>query len=62
MITVRVNKNMQKNKQNIKTEKEYITLKDRTVVYYVKIDTVSDEQVEDMMTESVSYEYQESYS
>lgn len=62
MITVRVNENMQKNKQNIKTEKEYITLKDKTVVYYVKIDTVSDEQVEDMMTESVSYEYQESYS
>lgn len=53
---------MQNNKQNIKTEKEYITLKDKTVVYYVKIDTVSDEQVENMMTESVSYEYQESYS
>lgn|GEM_PF-3780812 len=62
MITVKVNKNMQKNKQNIETQKEYLTLKDKTVVYYVKIDTVSDEQLEDMMTESVSYEYQESYS
>jgi len=62
LITVKVNKNMQKNKQNIETQKEYLTLKDKTVVYYVKIDTVSDEQLEDMMTESVSYEYQESYS
>lgn len=52
---------MQKDTQN-KKQKEYIKIKDKTVVYYVQIDSVTEQEMEDMMVETLPYSYYEVYN
>ena len=52
-----------KNKPLNKQDKElYLKVKDNTVIYYVKIDSISEDQMEDMMVDSIHYGYSESYT
>jgi hypothetical protein len=41
---------------------EYIKVKDRTVIYYIQIDSISEEQMENMMVETFPYSYYEVYN
>jgi len=51
------------NKPLNKQDKElYLKVKDNTVIYYVKIDSISEDQMEDMMVDSIHYGYSESYT
>lgn len=51
------------NKPLNKQHKElYLKVKDNTVIYYVKIDSISEDQMEDMMVDSIHYGYSESYT
>jgi len=52
---------MQKDTQNNK-QKEYIKVKDKTVVYYVQIDSLKEQQMEDNMVETLPYSYYEVYN
>lgn len=48
---------------NIQENKNlYLKVKDNTVIYYVKIDSISEDQMEDMMVDSIHYGYSESYT
>lgn len=50
------------NKLPKKEDKQlYLKLKDNTVIYYVKIDSISENEMEDMMVDSIAYGYSESY-
>lgn len=51
------------NKPLNKQDKElYLKVKDNTVIHYVKIDSISEDQMEDMMVDSIHYGYSESYT
>lgn len=51
------------NKTLNKQDKQlYLKLKNNTVIYYVKIDSISEDQMEDMMVDSIHYGYSESYT
>jgi hypothetical protein len=43
-------------------DQEYIKVKDRTVIYYIQIDSISEEQMESMMVETFPYSYYEVYN
>lgn len=63
MIILKVTKNMNTTKLlNQKTDKEYIKVKDKTVIYYLQIDSLTEDQMEDMMVDSIHYGYAESYT
>lgn len=51
------------NKPLNKQDKQlYLKVKNNTVIYYVKIDSISEDQMEDMMVDSIHYGYSESYT
>lgn len=47
---------------NEKNNKEYIKVKDKTVIYYLQIDSLTEDQLEDYMVESIPYSYNEIYT
>lgn len=54
-------KNINKNNPNINPDL-YIKVKEKTVIFYSKTTSLSDEEIEQFMVDTIPYDYTELYS